>query len=209
MGHLITTQAVAWQHDTTVGQRLRNISIALAIVVTALWLYMWLYAGTLFVFAACFVASGWLYRFLAFRSKQYLARSKPADSLDDPRPPVVLLRPFLLDAHYSGWGGQVLQQITTVPQLSITDVFSWDLVLRNLPTFEEYIAKSLHAIGPLVALGRPEEALPPPGAARLSRDRPILEKSRCRSLKEGTCCHSDSWRKPSVELGDHDRIPRA
>src|SRR5215831_2935181 len=47
MGHLITTQAVAWQHDTTVGQRLRNISIALAIVVTALWLYMWLYAGTL------------------------------------------------------------------------------------------------------------------------------------------------------------------
>jgi hypothetical protein len=166
----MTTQAVTRQHDAAVGQRLRNISIALVIVATALWLYMWLYgvlSGIFFVFAVCFVASYRLCRFLVFRGKQYLARSKPAVSLNDPRPPVVLLRSFQSDALYSALYGQVRQHITTaVPRAGFTDVFWWDLVLGNLPTFEEFIAKSLHPIGPLVALGRPEEAFPPPGAAR-------------------------------------------
>jgi len=82
--------------------------------------------------------------FLLYRSRQHVARVDSAERLRDPRPPVVLLRPFQSDA-------------------SGEDVISpaWYLY-----TFEEHLAAALRPIGPLVALGQPEEALAPVGASR-------------------------------------------
>jgi hypothetical protein len=89
---------------------------------------------------------------LTFKAKQYRARSETADRVQDSRQPVVLLRPFQSDA-------------TTFSRLQQQEGEYFDQ--HSLTTLEEDLAEVVRPIGPLVALGRPHEAIPPVGAARI------------------------------------------
>ncbi len=100
----------------------------------------------------CAGASGGAY-FLA-KTKQLAALSALQIRKRDRRPPVLLLRSFQDD----------LTPVQAKPSYS-----------RHLPpsffhekalTFEEVIERTLSAYGPVIAIGRPGEPLPPAGAAR-------------------------------------------
>ena len=71
---------------------------------------------------------------------------------------MLLLRPFQSDALFSARTKQV--------NGGFPETVWWNVVVGNSTTLEECIAKTLRPIGPLVALGRPGEAFPPPGGAR-------------------------------------------
>jgi hypothetical protein len=140
-------------HDAMVGKRLRRIGFALIAAWLAIAVASWSmislavlsqYSVELGVLSILSFPLTFIGVFLLYRSRQHLARVDAAERLRDPRPPVVLLRPFQSDA-------------------SGEDVVSPVLYLH---TFEEHLAAALRPIGPLVALGRPEEALPPAGASR-------------------------------------------
>ncbi len=90
--------------------------------------------------------------FLRYRGKQHAARSLPAETLDDSRPPVVYLRPFKKDA-------------STVARV-LPGLLTPGLPLYTFSTLEEQLSEAVRPIGPLVALARPGAALPKPGAAR-------------------------------------------
>jgi hypothetical protein len=124
--------------------------------------------------------------FLWYRSRQHLAKFHSAERLHDPRPPVVLLRAFQLDG-------------------SAKDV----VLPLYLMTFEERLAAALRPIGPLVALGQPEEALPPAGASRFHETQQTWKDRVVDLLKGARLVRSDFWHKPGVALGDHDRISNA
>jgi hypothetical protein len=215
-GRLMITQAVTLQHDATIGRRLRNIGIALTVATTAFGFYWFFYGGSVYtavllLFFLALSLLGRLGRFLLFRGKQYLARSEPAESLHDPRPPVVLLRPFRLDAatpvlvpqpfqnqtqgpHRDPSKSDFFEYAAGVPKLYVRKGRTFEHSREDFTTSEEYIAKSLSSIGPLVALGRPGEAFPPPGAHRFHetdqtwKDRVVdlLRKARIVILFPGT-----------------------
>lgn len=93
--------------------------------------------------------------FLAFKimymGKQYEARGKAAPSQADTRQPVLYLRPFMVDE-------------------VVTGLF-WIMLFKTgmWPSFfsvEEQLAVAVDPIGPLVAIGKPDEQLPTPGAVR-------------------------------------------
>ncbi len=72
---------------------------------------------------------------------------------EDPRPPVLYLRPFSHDGRkpFDRW---------------------WETVFNSLAaagrkTFEELVVNAFQLIGPVVAIGRPDEILPQSGAARV------------------------------------------
>jgi hypothetical protein len=72
---------------------------------------------------------------------------------EDPRPPILLLRSFEDDGN---WGFDVKPSHSPlVPYSSLEQV-----------TFEQVIKEEFAKVGPLVAIGRPGESLPPLGAAR-------------------------------------------
>lgn len=147
-------------HDAIVGQRLQRIGFALAAASLAIaaaslalpWglevlspkllellIEQWWYSWVIYLYGPV----GFIGVFLWYRGRQHLARVDSAELLHDPRPPVVLLRAFQSD-----------------------DSARAVLFPLYLKTFEEHLAAALRPIGPLVALGRPEETLPPPGASR-------------------------------------------
>jgi len=210
------TQAVTLQHDATIGRELRYIGIALTVATTALGFY-WVFYGPKFHVALIFVfplALGLIGRvgeFLRLRGKQYLARSEPAESLHDPRPPVVLLRPFSSDAaapvlvpepfqdqtqgrHRDPSKSDFSKYATRAWKFSVKEGRFLEPPEEKFTTSEEYIAKSLSSIGPFVALGRPGEAFPPSGAHRFYetdqtwKDRVVglLRKARIVILIPGT-----------------------
>jgi hypothetical protein len=80
---------------------------------------------------------------LYFRSRKHAARSRAARVLGDSKPDVVYLRAFRADT------------ATSIQAL-----------MQGLTTDEEQLAEVLRPFGDLVAIGRPGESLPPPGAAR-------------------------------------------
>ena len=87
---------------------------------------------------------------LAHLGKQYQARGRARALELDPRAPVVYLRPFSTDE-------------------SLRAVFRRALgqgVWPRFGSFEEQLSQVLEAVGPLVAIGAPGEALPTPGAVR-------------------------------------------
>jgi HEAT repeat protein len=105
--------------------------------------------GVLFFFGMV-ALGGWLYQ-LGRRLRQRTAAELTAS---DNRPPILLLRSFpddrALTVHKSGlmaWSG-----LTAVTG-------QWVF-------FEEILARSLSAFGPVIAIGRPGESIPPLGAAR-------------------------------------------
>ncbi|MGA1982664.1 MAG: RDD family protein [Acidobacteriaceae bacterium] len=87
------------------------------------------------------------------RGKHHRARGAVDVLAHDPRPPVLYLRSFGADDRTAQKVGQAI---------SIRGV---DFTVPT--TEEEQIAKVASRIGPLVAIGRPDEALPSLGAARM------------------------------------------
>lgn len=139
--------------DAATGRTLRIAGIVLIVIGFA-----WGLLGRLPEIDAPFLILNWhvpailLGLFFLYRGKQYRARSRPAELLDDTRPPVLYLRPFKKDA-------------STAARV-LPGIFNPVLLLRTFSTFEEQLAEAMQPIGPLVALAHPREALPKPGAAR-------------------------------------------
>jgi hypothetical protein len=79
-----------------------------------------------------------------FRGRQHSARIRAPRILEESKPDVVYLRAFRAD-------------ISTTPQA----------LMQGFTTEEEQLADVLQPFGKLVAIGRPGESLPPPGAARM------------------------------------------
>jgi hypothetical protein len=90
--------------------------------------------------------------FLYFRGRQLQARSAAPSVFSGDRPHVLYLRPFRTDAGILGQG--------------LSPLLTQTLVL-GATTEEEQLAEALKPVGELIAIGRPGEALPTPGAARL------------------------------------------
>lgn len=154
---MTSAQSRGSPRDAIVGQRLRRIGFALvaaslAIAAASLalpWVspkLLELLAEQRWFWWALYLYGpvGFIGVFLWYRGRQHLARVDTAERLHDPRPPVVLLRAFQSD-----------------------DSARAVLFPLYLKTFEEHLAAALRPVGPLVALGQPEEALPPPGASRV------------------------------------------
>jgi hypothetical protein len=88
---------------------------------------------------------------LLIRGKQYLARARASErAVEADRPPVLYLRPFRADQRVRG--------------MVLSSTF---MSLSSLASEEEQLADAVRPIGPLVAIGRPGEALPLPGALRV------------------------------------------
>jgi hypothetical protein len=79
----------------------------------------------------------------------------------DPRPPVLYLRAFFQESDAFTWGPkEEMARYTAAPITAQT----WYTISV---TFEQYLGSAIsNEIGPLVALGNPEDVLPPEGAAR-------------------------------------------
>jgi hypothetical protein len=83
--------------------------------------------------------------FLSWRGRQYAAQVSAEGILTDAKPHVLYLRPFRSD--------ETTRKQVLGPQLTTTE--------------EEQLADVLRLSGELVAIGRPGESLPTPGAARI------------------------------------------
>lgn len=87
---------------------------------------------------------------LAYIGKQHQARARAASLANDTRSPIVYLRPFSTDE---------------TPRTVMRGVTGTSLIGR-FGSFEEQLSLALEPIGPLVAIGKPGEVLPTPGAVR-------------------------------------------
>jgi len=102
-----------------------------------------------FVLCAAFGATYFLFR----HGLRYLAPSAAAMRHEDQRSPVVLLRSFR-DENISMRRGFAIQVL-------------FGLAFTEMPKrLDELLEQSLHFYGPVIALGRPKEAVPSLGAAR-------------------------------------------
>lgn len=88
--------------------------------------------------------SAWSYR----RAKRHLSASASELRARDTRPPILLLRSFGDD------------------MIGIVQEYRLSIFRRPSHTFEEILTEHLWDHGPVVAIGRPGEAIPPLGAAR-------------------------------------------
>lgn len=87
----------------------------------------------------CLMAGSLLY----FRGRQHASRSRAVSVLGDSAPDVIYLRAFAADVSNPGRA-----------------------LMQGFTTDEEQLADVLRPFGDLVAIGRPGESLPPPGASR-------------------------------------------
>ena len=90
--------------------------------------------------------------FLFFRGRQHIARASAEKIIGDQKADILYLRTFQSDPSTAG---QVFSSMLT-PNL-----------MAGLTTVEEQLKEALRPIGDLVAIGRPGEKLPAPGAARM------------------------------------------
>ena len=105
-------------------------------------------------FAARFISLAMIVggAFLCWRGRQYRAQATAHDIFRDSKPDVLYLRAFQADSSvlsYVGWS------------------FLLPRLLAGVITEEEQLRDVLRPFGDLVAIGRPGEKLPTPGAARL------------------------------------------
>jgi hypothetical protein len=89
---------------------------------------------------------------LLWRGRQHAAQATASEILSGEGPQVLYLRPFRADASTAGY---VFKSLLTAQLLS------------GLVTEEEQLRDALQGFGNLVAIGRPGESLPTPGAARI------------------------------------------
>jgi hypothetical protein len=85
---------------------------------------------------------------LYYRGRQYASLARTESIITGPTPPVLYLRAFETDRSLVG---------------NLLQFKHWVL----LGTEEEHLAAVLQPFGDLIAIGRPRERLPPPGAARI------------------------------------------
>jgi hypothetical protein len=146
------------------GQLLRRSAWALLVIAVTLWLQIsrWFDDGTglrqwvaiPWVIVVGVGLSAALHRAgvaLTDHALRRRAANAAAVMAADPRPPVLYLRPFDEDLQQAR-GGSALR-LAPAPYMGLSA--------------EQQIGRVLGAIGPLVAIGRPGEALPPLGFARL------------------------------------------
>jgi ABC-type nitrate/sulfonate/bicarbonate transport system permease component len=88
--------------------------------------------------------------FLLGVSRSLLARGALSWLKKDPRRPILYLRSFSSDQN-------------------IWETFRW-MMRRSFRTYEQSLARAVLPLGPLVAIGKPGDVLPPAGAARLYVD---------------------------------------
>lgn len=142
-----------FSRDAKLGSTLKTIGIILIIVgITWIFIVRFLEIDAFFLFLNWHIPVILLGVFLLFRGKQYIARSQPAEQLDDKRPPVVYLRPFKKDA----------SSMSSVLPGMLNPI----LLISSLSSFEEQMAEVVQKIGPFVALANPGKSLPKPGASR-------------------------------------------
>src|SRR5258706_1758553 len=90
--------------------------------------------------------------FLCWRGRQYRAKATAQSIIDDGKPDVLYLRAFQTDSsvlRFVGWS------------------FLLPRLIAGVVTEEEQLRDVLRPFGGLIAIGRPGEKLPTPGAARL------------------------------------------
>lgn len=103
---------------------------------------------------------------LRARRRRLTAPSGEQVLADDPRPPVVWLRPFELD-------GALLRPPVRpswrrgAPRFAIASLSSYGI---RPPTYEEHLTRALRDVAPVIGLGDPVETLPRRGAARIYVD---------------------------------------
>jgi hypothetical protein len=146
------------------GQLLRRCAWALLVIVVTQWLQIarWFDDGTglrqliavpLVLLLGLGVSMA-LHRAgvaLTDRALRRRAANAVAVMAADPRPPVLYLRPFDEDLQQARGGGAL--RLAPAPYMGLS--------------VEQQIGRVMGGIGPLVAIGRPGEALPPLGFARL------------------------------------------
>lgn len=105
----------------------------------------------LFVFGGFFVSIVALSigRFHSYRGRQLLAKINTESVLNDDNPDVLYLRSFNKDSNMRNY---LVREIDNI---------------NNIYTEEEQLAEALKPFGDLVAIGKPGEKLPTPGAARV------------------------------------------
>jgi hypothetical protein len=89
--------------------------------------------------------------FLFWRGRQYAAKANAERILTDSDPHVLYLRAFRSDTSIKGY------LFSSIPRAGVS----------GITTQEEQLAEVLRPFGDLVAIGRPGEQLPTPGAARI------------------------------------------
>jgi hypothetical protein len=94
---------------------------------------------------------------LLWRGKQHAARKAAPGILGDARPEVLYLRPFRSDT-------------TTFKNI----LEAYGKGFPGMSTDEEQLAEALLPFGKMVAIGRPGEPLPTPGAVRIYADKEVL-----------------------------------
>jgi hypothetical protein len=105
--------------------------------------------GSLLLGSLMFVPFAWVGARLYKRAQRSLALRAQEVRTGDRRPPVLFLRSFADD------------------NLPLERSFQWFRgLLREELTFEEFVVDRLWTLGPVVAIGKPEEKLSPVGAAR-------------------------------------------
>lgn len=153
---MVSPGSMLSSHDETTGAWLRRVGIAL-ITAAAIWWIAVRFIGEVDSLEVALLMN-WhvlampLGLYLLFRGKRFAAKAQSASVIADPRPPVVFLRSFSTDA-------------TTLGRVAL-GVLNPMAAATQFVTFEEQLADAMRPLGPLVALGRPEETLPLPGAAR-------------------------------------------
>ncbi len=105
-------------------------------------------------FALIIVALAWgISEILKGQGLKHLSASVETILADETRPPVLFLRSFLDDGKTEAVSG--FEQA----------ILAFSAVRR--PSYEQHLARVVESVGPLVAIGRPDEPLPELGAARL------------------------------------------
>src|SRR3712207_681842 len=146
--------SVTWLRRT--GATVLAAAIVLAIfVVPGLYRVEHWHFSVLLIPAALAAIGG----FTLFRARQYGARAVAANTFQPGVPTVLYLRPFESDTSSA--------EFVSESAMATTSEFSLMTALSELwATEEEQLADVFSAIGSLVAIGKPGERLPLPGAAR-------------------------------------------
>ena len=139
------------------GKALRRIGLTILVVGLLIGLVLrfvpdrdWNEALTIFSFLPVLMIVGGAFMF--FRGRQHATQAAAETILYDGKPDVLYLRPFKTDPSVAGQAFSALLTAT---------------LMSGMATQEEQLAEVLKPFGDLVAIGRPGESLPKPGAAKL------------------------------------------
>jgi hypothetical protein len=103
------------------------------------------------------VPAAWIATFMVVIGRGMWALRAWEVTASDSRPPILYLRSFVDDTKTLPGLGLFLLLLLFNPM--------W-LLMRRQPSLEEALARAFASLGPFIAIGRPGEVAPPPGAAR-------------------------------------------